>query len=826
MAINQCQNYDCSKHLACAFNKLRSQLLRLIDIQFGLLDELRALKVLNDDQIQVIRGNQNTSDQVSQLLDYLGCMPNKQHKLFLVALFNNKQTHVNSFIIGRGYRSISDGTIENWPLRQTAAADLISRNWPVLVELLDVKNGLSDEMFTVKCISERHKQFIEAGDSDPERNDRLLNVLMRRTNGDFKKFITCLVKTKQNRVAGILDVKLRNLFPPLKEHRVLTLKNNHSSLVELIDTQGGLVNELYTDDCITKRQKEFIETAASQSESNSRLLEVIKRGSDSDFDKFISCLLKTGQQQVCRILNEGAVLARFVASVTDSRTLLYSRERSRSRISINDIRDYEVRIIEQFITFLSNLSNERREMSYCTVSRAMLELRKRDAELMVINRSHSIAVYFLCKSPSGLLSLENLYSSGQLRIVLACMFNTLLNNGPSVAVHQLRWDGINYAACAQHLLELSGLTKCSEMYQMLRSASDVVCETHRCLITTDRLPCELMEMILIKAASQQLRNFNILTPAAGVYALISVGAVARLWWFTLSHQRYNRLLLRKQFTRLCHPFLRNPIQMTNVRIKHNVSGMAELNGKLYVVCGRRNSIEVLNSSPPFNRVGSIAIPDLNDPIDVVACVDTRQLYIADRETHAIWRVNLSSAKEVDKFVSIQWQPLTLSTHCCRLLVVPVGGTALFVYGNDSVLRKNVKVPNNMEALHAVETTHDTYVVSHNRRWSDNMHSEHESLSEIDNRGQVVRKFNCPFDVTGSIKVSRPEYLTLAGNCHVIVADRYNQRIVVLNEDLQLRRVLINSLGGQQPVRLCFCRRTGLLFVTYFQQETLTIFKIQ
>jgi hypothetical protein len=118
----------------------------------------------------------------------------------------------------------------------------------------------------------------------------------------------------------------------------------------------------------------------------------------------------------------------------------------------------------------------------------------------------------------------------------------------------------------------------------------------------------------------------------------------------------------------------------------------------------------------------------------------------------------------------------------------------------------------MDATHAVETTHNTYIVSHScRLFGDTLKSEHESVSEIDINGRVVRIFNSQHNDIGSIQFNKPQYLALADNNHVIVADYRNERIVVLTEDLQLKRVRINSLHGQ-PLRLCFSQRTGLLFV--------------
>jgi hypothetical protein len=133
----------------------------------------------------------------------------------------------------------------------------------------------------------------------------------------------------------------------------------------------------------------------------------------------------------------------------------------------------------------------------------------------------------------------------------------------------------------------------------------------------------------------------------------------------------------------------------------------------------------------------------------------------------------------------------------------------------------------MRATHAVETTHNTYIVSHRSTLGvgDTLLSEHESVSEIDINGRVVRIFNSQHNDIGSIQFNDPQYLALAGNNHVIVADQFNERIVVLNEDLQLKRVLINSSHGQQPWRLCLSQRTGLLFIVMCGSSDIHVYDV-
>jgi len=229
--------------------------------------------------------------------------------------------------------------------------------------------------------------------------------------------------------------------------------------------------------------------------------------------------------------------------------------------------------------------------------------------------------------------------------------------------------------------------------------------------------------------------------------------------------------------------------------------MAELNNKLYVACGGSNTIQVFTSRPPFSRLEDIKVEGLKDPRDIVVCSETSQLYIADWQQCAIWRVNLLSNKQVDKFITTQWQPFSLSIKSRRLLITPLDGDALFIYGDDGVQLNRIPLPDYMDAHHAVESSRNTYIVSHYKRFITDTQSEHkDGVTEFDVDGRIVRQFNN--QLNASLQFNLPRYLVLDASNHVIVADTRNERIVLFKPDLQLKRVLIPKLQGQ-PIRMCF-----------------------
>jgi hypothetical protein len=166
---------------------------------------------------------------------------------------------------------------------------------------MDSVNGLLDEMLSAGCIDFQQHEKLEAGDTRIKTNQFLMNVVVRRSVSDFRKFIQCLVKTKQHQVVSLLCSDVAANDRPLDDEQKKRLIANYSALSTLIDTRCGLLAALLSVGCITTRHKEFIESATTRSQANKRLLDIVRRGSQSDYEKFIQCLVSSNQMQVCRI---------------------------------------------------------------------------------------------------------------------------------------------------------------------------------------------------------------------------------------------------------------------------------------------------------------------------------------------------------------------------------------------------------------------------------------------------------------------------------------------------------------------------------------------
>ena len=98
----------------------------------------------------------------------------------------------------------------DWPLLYYKEFLIFSINKSKLVDLIDSRNGLLDEMLAVDCINSRQKHYIETGATDEIMYARLHNIVLQGSLATYNAFIHCLKQTKQHHVVSLLAVCARN----------------------------------------------------------------------------------------------------------------------------------------------------------------------------------------------------------------------------------------------------------------------------------------------------------------------------------------------------------------------------------------------------------------------------------------------------------------------------------------------------------------------------------------------------------------------------------------------------------------------------------------
>jgi len=237
-----------------------------------------------------------------------------------------------------------------------------------------------------------------------------------------------------------------------------------------------------------------------------------------------------------------------------------------------------------------------------------------------------------------------------------------------------------------------------------------------------------------------------------------------------------------------------------------VNGVTQLDDIVYVVGLSSLTICRFNTTT-HQRLTDISVKGMADPQDIAACARSAWLYVADLAAKCVWRVSPDGA-DIQRWLtwSDPFSPRALSLTSSRLLMTSNGDSELRQFdtaGGDELRR--VDLPHYMVPKHAVESPTGTFVVAHN-----NTQLQQWQVSEVNTEGQVLRQL--------SSSLGLPLHIAIDSQGHILVADWRNRRILLLDAQLALRRVIIDEhqLNYQQkPRRLCYEEQSGLLLVGLF-----------
>jgi len=255
-----------------------------------------------------------------------------------------------------------------------------------------------------------------------------------------------------------------------------------------------------------------------------------------------------------------------------------------------------------------------------------------------------------------------------------------------------------------------------------------------------------------------------------------------------------------------------------------VAGVTTLNNKIFVVYRQSSFIVVYMSQEPYTRLPNIPINGLKRPSDIAA--GSSCLYVSDvGSDSAIWRVKAADSK-VDQWLSgvkAVSVSVTSEEKLVLLVVVDYQGSweertgswrgEIHIYSPGAVKETVIKLSRDIIApFCAVMTQRKTFIVSYGWEWH-----EMSRVCEVDMTGRTLKAFgSAPGDAIGQL--NGPVGVSLDEEERIIVADMFNHRVLLLNKQLMLQRVLVKwprpqSLGDVYgPDRLHYDSHSGRLLV--------------
>jgi len=222
-----------------------------------------------------------------------------------------------------------------------------------------------------------------------------------------------------------------------------------------------------------------------------------------------------------------------------------------------------------------------------------------------------------------------------------------------------------------------------------------------------------------------------------------------------------------------------------------VGGVTSLGDDVFVVRYSQQKIEVYDAKT-FTLQRHITVPRLgNCCLGLLACSYNKHLYASDWFNNSVHRVDLSGSNAVMKW-SVARRPAGLSLNSeHNLLVVSQGESKLQIFTTHGTLLQNIQLQADIEyPRHAVQLPTGQFLVSHGAVSGGSLHR----LCLVGVDGAVVRSYG---GVEGSelTQMNCPAGLAVDRQGRVLVADWYNNRLLVIDESLSSAHEMSVSVDG-------------------------------
>jgi len=204
----------------------------------------------------------------------------------------------------------------------------------------------------------------------------------------------------------------------------------------------------------------------------------------------------------------------------------------------------------------------------------------------------------------------------------------------------------------------------------------------------------------------------------------------------------------------------------------------------------------------------LSVPGLGRSFGLAACASNKCLYASDYDNTSVHRVDLSGSNAVTRW-SVERRPLGLTVNNAKNVLVVIRderqiqkftthGTLL----QTIQLQPDVKIP-----IQVAELSNGQFVIIDT--------GTHHRVYLLDVKGAVVRSFggmNCPVDLA----VDEDE--------NILVADEFNNRLLVLDRSLTSAREMSVSVDGglEGPSSLWYDKSRGRLYIGEYKGHRVII----
>ena len=246
-----------------------------------------------------------------------------------------------------------------------------------------------------------------------------------------------------------------------------------------------------------------------------------------------------------------------------------------------------------------------------------------------------------------------------------------------------------------------------------------------------------------------------------------------------------------------------------------ICGITMLDNKLYIVTTESAEVEVYDSVTCC-FVRQWALEEFTTPSDISCCNRKKCLYIMsskdDSQINHILRVAPNGIL-INSFSTGDASAQSLSvTDESNVLVAICDKDKLAEYSSNGQIIREIKLlPETRitNPLHAIKLSSKMYLVSHGEEENGSL----QRVCIVDVLGRIVKSFGDEMDPTVG-QMDGPMHMAIDEDGHVMVTDYGNSRVLLLNLNLEVERVLFDKKNGLRlPWRILFNASNKRLFVS-------------
>ena len=261
---------------------------------------------------------------------------------------------------------------------------------------------------------------------------------------------------------------------------------------------------------------------------------------------------------------------------------------------------------------------------------------------------------------------------------------------------------------------------------------------------------------------------------------------------------------------------RTPSMITSIQFQGQVRGVAVVGKELYVAVFGSSKIKIkVHNTDTYSLQTSIEVPELSCPWDMV--VDDTSLFVSGDNNNNIHRIKLPEKKTITSWNAAGRRNGLSITKQESVLVTCYWLDKLFEYSTDGIKIREIVLQSDIGRQHrAIQLNNDQFLISHK-----SMHL----VCMIDNKGKLIKSFGGTTGTKGG-PLNCPYRLVVDQDGFILVADSGNNRVVLLNSNLEFVKDLIPPSAGINKIfALHLVEQNGKLYVSDNTNSKLTVFQL-